>query len=121
LDARRARPGQRRQRARAAAINNSGNRVNNGNINTGDINVDNDWGGDWNGWGDYPLAPGSRSEQRRHGRRGGLWLGVLRSSVGCSPYPYRTYTYYNRAAGLIISRNMRATRWSMCRCPTQIR
>ena len=77
------------------SINNSGNRTNTGNINTGDINVDNDWGGDWNGWGDYPIGAGIAI-----GAVAGMTAMAYGSAYyalpgGCSPYPYRTYTYYN--------------------------
>jgi len=73
----------------------SGNRTNTGNINTGDINVDNDWGGDWNGWGDYPIGAGLAI-----GAVAGMTAMAYGSAYyalpgGCSPYPYRTYTYYN--------------------------
>jgi hypothetical protein len=71
-------------------ISNSGNR-----INTGDINIDNDWGGDWNGWGDYPIGAGLAI-----GAVAGMTAMAYGSAFyalpgGCSPYPYRTYTYYN--------------------------
>jgi hypothetical protein len=76
-------------------INNSGNRVNNGNINTGDINVDNDWGNGWGGWTDYPLAAGIAV-----GAMAGVVAGAYGSAYyalpgGCSPYPYSSYTYYS--------------------------
>ena len=75
----------------AVAIN-----VNNGNINTGDINIDNDWGGgDWNGWGDYPIGAGIAI-----GAVAGMTAMAYGSAYyalprGCSPYAYHSYTYYN--------------------------
>jgi hypothetical protein len=75
-------------------INNSGNRVNTGDRNT-NINVDNDWGGDWNGWGDYPIGAGIAI-----GAVAGMTAMAYGSAFyalpgGCSPYPYHSYTYYN--------------------------
>jgi hypothetical protein len=72
-------------------ISNSGNR-----INTGDINIDNDWGGDWDGWGDYPLAAGIAI-----GATAAWASAVAYGSAyyalppACSPYPYHSYTYYS--------------------------
>jgi hypothetical protein len=92
------RPGQRPGQG-GGGINNSGNRTGNrtntGNINTGDINIDNDWGGDWDGWGDYPLGAGLAI-----GAVAGMTAMAYGSAFyalpgGCSPYPYHTYTYYN--------------------------
>jgi hypothetical protein len=72
-------------------INNSGNRV-----NTGDINIDNDWGGDWDGWGDYPIgagiAIGATAAWATAAMYGSAYYAL---PSGCSPYPYHTYTYYN--------------------------
>ena len=75
-------------------------RDSNNNINTGDrntnIDIDNDWGGDWNGWGDYPLAAGIAI-----GATAAWATAVAYGSAyyalppACSPYPYRTYTYYS--------------------------
>ena len=72
-----------------------GGNINTGNINTGDINVDNDWGGDWNGWGDYPIGAGMAI-----GAMAGMAAVAYGSAYyalpgGCSPYPYRAYTYYS--------------------------
>jgi hypothetical protein len=73
-------------------ISNSGNR-----INTGDINIDNDWGGgDWDGWGDYPIgagiAIGATAAWATAAMYGSAYYAL---PPGCSPYPYHTYTYYN--------------------------
>ena len=86
------RPGQRP--GQGGGINNSGNRVNTGDRNT-NINVDNDWGGDWNGWGDYPIGAGIAI-----GAVAGMTAMAYGSAYyalpgGCSPYPYRSYTYYS--------------------------
>ena len=83
------RPGQ------GGGINNSGNRINTGDRNT-NIDIDNDWGGDWDGWGDYPLAAGIAI-----GATAAWATAVAYGSAyyalppGCSPYPYHTYTYYS--------------------------
>ena len=87
------RPGQRPGQG-GGGINNSGNRVNTGDRNT-NINVDNDWGGDWNGWGDYPIGAGIAI-----GAVAGMTAMAYGSAFyalpgGCSPYPYHSYTYYN--------------------------
>ena len=71
-------------------INNSGNRYNNVNINN-----NGNWGGDWNGWGDYPIGAGIAI-----GAMAGMAAVAYGSAYyalpgGCSPYPYRAYTYYS--------------------------
>ena len=72
-------------------ISNSGNTFNR---NT-NVNVDNDWGGDWNGWGDYPLGAGLAV-----GAVAGMTAAAIGSAYyalpgGCSPYPYHGYSYYH--------------------------
>src|SRR5918993_1373598 len=89
------RPGQGQRPGQGGGINNSGNRINTGDRNT-NIDIDNDWGGDWNGWGDYPLAAGLAI-----GATAAWATAVAYGSAyyalpgGCSPYPYHTYTYYS--------------------------
>ena len=66
----------------------------NTNINN-DIDIDNDWGGDWDGWGDYPLGAGLAI-----GAVAGMTAMAYGSAYyalpgGCSPYPWHTYTYYS--------------------------
>jgi hypothetical protein len=83
------RPGQ------GGGINNSGNRINTGDRNT-NIDIDNDWGGDWNGWGDYPIGAGIAI-----GATAAWATAVAYGSAyyalphGCNPYPYAAYTYYS--------------------------
>jgi hypothetical protein len=58
--------------------------------------VDNDWGGDWDGWGDYPIgagiAIGATAAWATAAMYGSAYYAL---PGGCSPYPYHTYTYYN--------------------------
>jgi hypothetical protein len=89
------RPGQGQRPGQGGGINNSGNRINTGDRNT-NIDIDNDWGGDWNGWGDYPLAAGIAI-----GATAAWATAVAYGSAyyalppACAPYPYRSYTYYS--------------------------
>ena len=73
--------------------------MNNGNINIGnDVNIGNgngNWGGDWNGWGDYPLAAGIAIGAVA-GMTAMAWGSAFYSlPYGCNPYPYASYTYYS--------------------------
>ena len=74
-------------------INNSGNTYNR---NT-NIDVDNGWGnGGWNGWGDYPLAAGiaigATAAWATAAAYGSAYYAL---PPACSPYPYRSYSYYS--------------------------
>ena len=81
------RPGQ------GGGINNSGN------INTGDINIDNDFDGgwgDWDGWGDYPIGAGIAIAATAAWATAAVYGSAYYAlPPGCSPYPWHTYTYYN--------------------------
>jgi hypothetical protein len=71
----------------------NGNNINNGNINTGDINVDNGWGDGWGGYNDYPWGVGA-------GFVAGAWtaaaIGASYYSLppGCPPYGWGGSSYY---------------------------
>ena len=74
----------------------SGNRINTGNINTGDININNDWnGGCCNGWVDHPIAAGVTVGAVAGATAAAIGASYYALPPGCPPYPYGGYTYYS--------------------------
>jgi len=72
--------------------------IGSGNTFNRNTNIDVDggnWGGNWNGWGDYPIGAGIAI-----GAVAGMTAMAYGSAYyalpgGCSPYPYHSYTYYS--------------------------
>ena len=111
------RPG---QRPGSGNISGSGNRVNTGNINTGDINVDNDWGNGWGGWTDYPIGAGIAIGAVAGITRQRTVVHITRCPAAARHTPIPA-TLTIPAAEPGINRSMRAIRSFMSPCRIQVR
>lgn len=60
--------------------------------NGNNINIDNDWGGGWDRWHDYPWGAGVAAAAVTAAVIGSTYYAL---PSGCPPYPYGGYTYYS--------------------------
>lgn len=68
-----------------------GNNIGNGN----NINIDNDWGGGWDGYHDYPWGAGLAIGAAAAVTAAAIGSTYYALPYGCPPYPYGGYTYYS--------------------------